>query len=306
MTNYMGKTRMVKLFFYYIALRTEYVKSVKAAAMEYCNMYEYRKYKGSEWLNVKWDGYEFRMVVSGAENKAVALEEYRNTIDESRFVNRVVSYFDKDFVFLAHNKSKSLDCPDIAKRTAKTEIRKEEKGRDDIIYLDTETTGLDPTEDEILQISIVNDYGEILLDTYIKPEHHTEWKEAEAVNHITSEMVSNAPLQKDVALKICEILSNAKTAIAYNMAFDWHFIAELLCKHTSFSNKNIPILECCMIQFAEVYGEWDSCHEQYKWQKLSTAADYYQLRWHGKAHGALADALMCKDVWNCIQKYGRI
>lgn len=52
MTNYMGKFRLIKLFFHYISLRTEYVKSVKAAAKEYCNMYEYRKYKGSEWLNV--------------------------------------------------------------------------------------------------------------------------------------------------------------------------------------------------------------------------------------------------------------
>lgn len=31
MTNYMGKFRLIKLFFHYISLRTEYVKSVKAA-----------------------------------------------------------------------------------------------------------------------------------------------------------------------------------------------------------------------------------------------------------------------------------
>lgn len=234
------------------------------------------------------------------------MEEYHNTDDDRIFVNRVVSFFDKDFVFSAHNKTKSLDCPDISKRTARTEIRKEEKGRNDVIFFDTETTGLDPREDEILQISIVNDCGEILLDTYIKPEHHTEWKEAEAINHIAPEMVSDAPLQKDVADKICDILSNSKMMIAYGITFDWGFVSELIRKYTNYDLSTRPKMNCCMDSFAEVYGEWDNYNERYKWQKLSVAANYYELRWQGQAHGSLADTLMCRDVWDCIQKYGRI
>mgnify|MGYP000763320999 FL=1 len=37
----------------------------------------------------------------------------------------------------------------------------------DVIFLDTETTGLDPEADEILQISVMNNSGEILLNSYI-------------------------------------------------------------------------------------------------------------------------------------------
>lgn len=68
----------------------------------------------------------------------------------------------------------------------------------DVIFLDTETTGLDPETDEILQISVVNNNGEILLNSYIRPEHKTEWTAAEAINHISPQMVKNAPVISDI------------------------------------------------------------------------------------------------------------
>ena len=36
------------------------------------------------------------------------------------------------------------------------------------VYLDTETTGLEKT-DEIVEISIVDDSGQVLLDSLVKP-----------------------------------------------------------------------------------------------------------------------------------------
>lgn len=53
------------------------------------------------------------------------------------------------------------------------------------VIFDVETTGLDPENDEILQFSAINENGEVLMNTYIKPTHHTEWKDAESVNHIS-------------------------------------------------------------------------------------------------------------------------
>lgn len=91
----------------------------------------------------------------------------------------------------------------------------------DVIFLDTETTGLDPEADEILQISVMNNSGEILLNSYIRPEHKTEWTAAEAINHISPQMVKNAPLMSDIAPLISKIMSGAKVAVAYNIDFDW-------------------------------------------------------------------------------------
>lgn len=55
-----------------------------------------------------------------------------------------------------------------------------------------------------------------------------------------------------------------------------------------------------MKKFAEIYGEWNAERQDYRWQKLSKAASYYNIPWRGQAHGSLADTLMCRDVWNKI------
>lgn len=61
-----------------------------------------------------------------------------------------------------------------------------------IICIDIETTGLDPANDEILQISIINGRGKTLYNSYIRPVHKREWKEAEEINKISWEAVKNA------------------------------------------------------------------------------------------------------------------
>ena len=40
------------------------------------------------------------------------------------------------------------------------------------IVLDTETTGLNAAEDEILQVSIIDNEGVVLFDSYISNELH--------------------------------------------------------------------------------------------------------------------------------------
>lgn len=57
------------------------------------------------------------------------------------------------------------------------------------LVFDTETTGLSPSVDEIIQITILNGYGSVLFNSYIKPKHHKKWILAEKVNHINYEMV---------------------------------------------------------------------------------------------------------------------
>ncbi len=93
-----------------------------------------------------------------------------------------------------------------------------------ILVFDTETTGLLPAIDEILQIVILDGYGRILFSSYIKPKRHKKWKEAEKTNHISPEMVSKAPSFIEVKPTIQEIFNKARVIVGYNIDFDINFL----------------------------------------------------------------------------------
>lgn len=48
-----------------------------------------------------------------------------------------------------------------------------------IIVLDTETTGLNWEDDELLQISIIDGDGNTLINEYVKPYWTDQWEEAQ-------------------------------------------------------------------------------------------------------------------------------
>lgn len=68
--------------------------------------------------------------------------------------------------------------------------------------------------------------GNILMNTYIKPDHRRTWVKAEKFNHITPAMVKDAPSFDDVGEKFSNILFHADVLIAYNMDFALNFMAE--------------------------------------------------------------------------------
>lgn len=58
-----------------------------------------------------------------------------------------------------------------------------------ILTLDLETTGL-TADAEIIQLSIMNGCGDVLMNRYFKPLYTERWDEAMEVNHITPEQVA--------------------------------------------------------------------------------------------------------------------
>ena len=162
------------------------------------------------------------------------------------------------------------------------------------IVIDTETTGLYAGEDEILQLSIISENGEKLFDSYFRPLHKT-WQEAQAVNHISPEMVADAPCIVDRAAEIQRLINSADKIIGYNTYFDVNFIsaAGLIIPERA------EIIDI-MPMFAEIFGEWSESHGDYKWQKLTTCAEYYHFDWSSmKAHDSLAD---CFATLHCYKK----
>lgn len=164
------------------------------------------------------------------------------------------------------------------------------------IYFDTKTTGLHPETDEVLEIAIINENEEVLLHTYVKPEHHTSWEEAQEINHISPEMVKDSPTISQLKPLLKEIFFSADEIVAYNIGYDRKFIEPVL--EMDFGDK----ARCAMLKFADYYQEPNLKTGGYKWKNLSFAMDNLGLEWRGQAHGALADTLAAKDVWTTLNK----
>ena len=170
------------------------------------------------------------------------------------------------------------------------------------IVIDTETTGLDPEKDELLQLSIIDDEGNVLFNSLFRPERTHTWDAAQAVNGITPEMVMDAPNIADKKDEISRIVEQAEAIVGYNTMFDIIFLTNndihLPADH-SFDVVDV------MRDFAPIYGEWSEKKRDYKWQKLTKAAEYYGYDWESHpegAHNSLGDCYATLHVYKSIKK----
>ena len=148
-----------------------------------------------------------------------------------------------------------------------------------IAVIDFETTGIE--QPEVLQAAIIDGDGKPLLNNLYCPERVTAWPDAERVHGIKPIDVQGRISFRSVVPRVTEILNAADVVLAYNAAFELRILSEygVRFKHDSFVDP--------MLMFAEVYGEWNAYHGNYRWQKLTTAADYYGYDFD--AHDALGD-----------------
>ncbi|MBQ5559558.1 MAG: hypothetical protein IIT46_07240 [Lachnospiraceae bacterium] len=167
------------------------------------------------------------------------------------------------------------------------------------IVIDTATTGLNSKIDEILQVSIIDTDGNVLFNSYFKPKV-VSWTSAECVNGISPEMVENAPQISEKIKEISKIVYNSETIIGYNTYFNLSFLEN----SGLVLSENVEIIDV-MRTFAEIYGEWSDCFDDYKWQTLSTATEYYHYDWNShseNAHNSLADCYATLYIYQQIQK----
>jgi DNA polymerase III epsilon subunit-like protein len=129
------------------------------------------------------------------------------------------------------------------------------------IFLDTETTGLHNTA-EIVEISVVDYNGSVLLDTLIKPVHSIPW-EVIRVHGITDEMVVGAPLWTEVWPQVEKNLQGRYVGI-YNADFDIRMM-----KQSHFLNgiswEMSEVRDFCIMK---LYAQFNGSG---RWQKLESA-----------------------------------
>jgi DNA polymerase-3 subunit epsilon len=159
------------------------------------------------------------------------------------------------------------------------------------IVLDTETTGLVRGFDEIIKISIIDGDGNTLINELVHPYKQKEWKEASDINHIYPDDLIHAPYPHELIADVKGIIESADTIIAYNADFDLGFL-----KYWGIQTENKIVIDV-MTEFAIEFGEWSSYFDDYKWQKLTTCADYYGYDF--KPHDSMEDV---KATLFCYKK----
>lgn len=175
----------------------------------------------------------------------------------------------------------TLDTKGLAQQWAQKLLEGE------FVIFDTETTGF-ALDDQIIQIGIVDQDGNVLLDQLIKPT-----KPIANTNHhgLTDELVAGAPSFSEVYPQIKAALAG-KMVVAYNFEFDNRLLCQEIarCELEPIQFKDFG---CAMEEYARYYGQWNPKHCNYKWQSLENALFHFGLKHEDfgtRAHDAGTDA----------------
>ena len=129
----------------------------------------------------------------------------------------------------------------------------------------------------------------------MKPYFTEDWPEARRVNHITKEMVCNAPYIYELLPRLNQVLAQVKTIVGYNFTgFDNSFLTRY---GASFNDETI--VEDLSNIFAAIYGEFSPKHGDFKFQKPFDLRRLFRIRLGEEtAHNSLAD---CRATAFCYQ-----
>jgi len=161
------------------------------------------------------------------------------------------------------------------------------------LYLDTETTGLE-YGDEIVEIAIIDDAGEPLLNSLVKPVDAIISAGAFRVHGISRPMLETAPTLADLWPKICQVASG-RLVLIYNEGFDRQMLHNSL-RANGMNPDLIPFsTDCAMMAYAEFYGDWNDYYHSYRWQKLDAACRQCGIK-QPQDHRALGDTQLTRLV----------
>lgn len=110
------------------------------------------------------------------------------------------------------------------------EKREAENAHYDFVVLDIEATSYERqyvSNNDILQISIIDPSGNVLIDQYCKPRRKTEWVRAYNVNAIPYSLVKDCPRFAEVKPYVQDILDRTDFVVT----FDYNFVYDFLEKY---------------------------------------------------------------------------
>lgn len=164
-----------------------------------------------------------------------------------------------------------------------------------ILFLDTETTGLDKSRCEVIQLTIISLDGEILYDKLIKPKHAKRWAKAEEVHGISPYDVKDAPTLMEEKEEIEAILAEANVIVGWNVRFD----LDMLYANGIDVNESGAKYCDLMSWFYKAYIRRTPFKDRDKEKKALVGATTY-LGIEHKPHDAHSDTAVMIPIWEWV------
>lgn len=162
----------------------------------------------------------------------------------------------------------------------------------DVLYLDTETTGLLKPGQEIIELSLIDQDNNVVLDTLIRPRIAIP-AGATAVHGIADEMVADAPTWPEVYPEFIKLILG-RDIVIYNRQFDLGFLYQMCRMYDTDEEMFGAIWHCAMLQYSAYAGEM-GLYGDYKWHKLDDAhREFSDVQ--VSSHRAADDARACRIV----------
>ena len=159
------------------------------------------------------------------------------------------------------------------------------------VYVDTETTGLD-RNDEVVEISIIDHDGSVLLETLIKPSRPIP-ATATRIHGITDEEVKNARTWPIVWPTIRSFLFG-RLVVFYNADFDLRMMQQSHACYNLPWKEKLNAFDLLKL-YAEYRGEWDSQRRSYRYISLAEAGRQCNIPLPN-AHRSTADTLLTRAL----------
>lgn len=164
----------------------------------------------------------------------------------------------------------------------------------DYVVFDLETTGTSPVKDEVVEISAVKVRNKKIVDEYtslVNPQYPIPYN-ASRVNHITDDMVADAPLFCDVLKEFLDF-AGKDVLVGHNIyVFDMKFVYRDAKKYYGITPAN---------EYIDTLFLARNVLPQLDHHTLVDLAAYYGISTMG-AHRALNDCRMNQQVYECLAK----
>lgn len=171
--------------------------------------------------------------------------------------------------------------------------------KDGIVFLDTETTGLNPPRDKIVEIAIIDSTGNELINTLVNPRIKIP-ETVTKIHGIHDDMVRESPVLESLLPRIQEILQGSSQVVIYNAGFDIRFFPDEIWEQVR--------VTCCMKEFIFIYEQLEGhfSSQRFPLSKAFNVSTGRKIDELGQNHRALTECLACSAVWNWCQSKRKI